>query len=181
MTDICISYLSLEEFASDPLVPVDTYSIMKKSFDNYLQKYAFLDYAARHWTDHFRDLKDQQMELFEFTRLICEAGCSRFLTWLQVYWFHVEHSYKCPKDWTHLMIASWLGQGTVVARLLEEGGDIHARDEIYGTALNSAASREHEDITKMLLQRNVKAYLYGNEYNILQVKRPLGLTRLVHN
>ncbi|RPA99830.1 hypothetical protein L873DRAFT_1682249 [Choiromyces venosus 120613-1] len=167
MTDICISYLSLEEFASDPLVLVDTYS-MKESLDNYLQKYAFLDYAARHWTDHFRDSKDRQTQLFEFTRLICEAGSGRFLTWLQVYWFHVESYYKCPKDWTHLMIASWLGQGTVVARLLEEGEDIHARDEIYGTVLNLAASQEHEDITRMLLQRNVKAYLYGNEYNILQ-------------
>ncbi|RPA99913.1 hypothetical protein L873DRAFT_1827852 [Choiromyces venosus 120613-1] len=181
MTDICISYLSLEEFASDPLVLVGDYSILKESFDNYVQKYAFLDYAARHWTDHFRDSKDQQRELFEFTRLICEAGSERFLTWLQVYWFHVKHSYKCPKDWTHLMIASWLGQGTVVARLLEEGGDIHARTETYGTALNLAAIRKDEDITRMLLQRNVKAYLYGKEYNILHVKRPLGLTRLVHN
>ncbi|RPA99453.1 hypothetical protein L873DRAFT_1806657 [Choiromyces venosus 120613-1] len=181
MADICISYLALEEFASDPLVLVDIDSTMKESFDNYLQKYGFLDYAARHWTDHFRDLKDQQRELFEFTRLICETGSRRFLTWLQVYWFHVKHSYECPKDWTHLMIASWLGQGTVVARLLEEGGDIHARDEIYGTALNLAAIREDEDITKMLLQRNVKAYLYGKGYNILHVKRPLGLMRLVHN
>ncbi|RPA93545.1 NACHT-ANK domain protein transcript variant 3 [Choiromyces venosus 120613-1] len=165
MTDICISYLSLEEFESDPLV---------LSFDNYLQKYAFLDYAARHWTDHFRDLKDQQMELFEFTRLICEAGSGRFLTWLQVYWFHVEHSYECPKYCTHLMIASWLGQGTVVARLLGDGGDIHTRDEIYGTALNLAAIREDEDITRMLLQRNIQAYFYGKGYNILHVKRPLG-------
>ncbi|RPA95277.1 hypothetical protein L873DRAFT_1829936 [Choiromyces venosus 120613-1] len=152
MTDICISYLLLEEFASDPLVLADT--------DN---------------------LKDQQMELFEFTLLICEAGSRRFLTWLQVYWFHVAHFSKCPKDWTHLMLASWLGQGTVVARLLEEGGDIHARAEIYGTAVNLAAIQKNKDITRMLLQSNVKADLYGNEYNILHVKRPLGLTRLVHN
>ncbi|RPA99865.1 hypothetical protein L873DRAFT_862724 [Choiromyces venosus 120613-1] len=166
MADICISYLALEEFASDPLVLVNTYS-KEESFDNYIEKYAFLDYAAGHWTDHFRDSKDQQRELFEFTRLICEAGSGRFLTWLQVYWFHVRHSYKCPKDWTHLMIASWLGQGTVVARLLEEGGDIHARAETYGTALNLAAIRRDENITRMLLQGNVKAYFYGKEYNIL--------------
>ncbi|RPA99889.1 hypothetical protein L873DRAFT_1806045 [Choiromyces venosus 120613-1] len=166
MTDICISYLSLEEFARDQLVLLGSGRIMKESLDNYVQKYAFLDYAARHWTDHFRDSKDRQRELFEFTRLICEAGSGRFLTWLQVYWFHVEYP-GCPKDWTHLMIASWLGQGTVVARLLEEGGDIHARVETYGTALNLAAIRKDEDITRMLLQGNVKAYLYGKEYNIL--------------
>ncbi|RPA95818.1 hypothetical protein L873DRAFT_1291245 [Choiromyces venosus 120613-1] len=180
MTDICISYLLLEEFVSDPLVLVDAHNIREGLFD-YLQKYAFLDYAARHWTDHYRDLKDQQGELFESIRLICEAGSRRFLTWLQVYWFHVKGSYYCPKDWTHLMIASWLGQETVVARLLEEGGDIHARGKIYGTALNLAAIQEDEGITKILLQRNVKAHLFGEEYNILHVKRPLGLTRLVHN
>ncbi|RPA99854.1 hypothetical protein L873DRAFT_1827825 [Choiromyces venosus 120613-1] len=180
MTDICISYLSLEQFASDPLVLGDTYR-KKESLDSYLEKYTFLDYAARHWTYHFRDLKDQQMELFEFTRLICEAGSRRFLTWLQVYWFHVRPPYPCPEDWTHLMIASWLGQKTVVARLLEEGGDIHARAETHGTALNLAASREDEDITRILLQKNVKAYIYEKEYNILDVKRPPRLTRLVHN
>ncbi|RPA93071.1 hypothetical protein L873DRAFT_1816655 [Choiromyces venosus 120613-1] len=181
MTDICISYLSLEEFVSDPLVLVGAYGAKKESVDNYLRKYAFLDYAARHWTDHFRDLKDQQRELFESIRLICEAGSRRFLTWLQVYWFYIKGLYECPKDWTHLMIASWLGQETVVARLLEEGGDIHARAKTYGTALNLAAIQKDEGITKILLQGGVKAYLYGKEYNILHVKRPLGLTRLVHN
>ncbi|RPA92064.1 hypothetical protein L873DRAFT_1794466 [Choiromyces venosus 120613-1] len=170
MADICIAYLSLEEFESDPLALVDADGMIDGSFVNYLQKYAFLDYAARHWTDHFRDLKNRQMELFEFTRLMCEAGSRRFLTWLQVYWFHVRPSYRCPEDWTHLMIASWLGQKTVVARLLEEGGDIHARDEIYGTALNLAAIRKDENITRMLLQRNVKVYLYGKGYNILHTK-----------
>ncbi|RPA93500.1 hypothetical protein L873DRAFT_1815655 [Choiromyces venosus 120613-1] len=180
MTDICISYLSLEEFASDPLVLADTDSIREESLDNYLQKYSFLDYAARHWTDHFRDSKDQQRELFEFTRLICEAGSRRFLTWLQVHWFHDEESYKCPRNWTHLMIASWLGQGTVVERLLEEGGDIHAQDEIYGTALNLAARRGHEDITRMLLQRNVKADLYGKEYNILQTRERVLIQNLFY-
>ncbi|RPA90581.1 hypothetical protein L873DRAFT_1795390 [Choiromyces venosus 120613-1] len=167
MTDICISYLSLEEFVSDPLVLVGAYSAKKESVDNYLQKYVFLDYAARHWTDHFRDSKDQQRELFEFTQLICEAGSRRFLTWLQVYWFHVEPFKKCPKDWTHLMIASWLGQETIVARLLEEGGHIHAPDETYGTALNLAAIQKDKGITKILLQGGVKAYLDGKEYNIL--------------
>jgi ankyrin repeat protein len=69
------------------------------------------------------------------------------------------------------MIASWLGQGRVVERLLEEGGDINARSEVYGTALNIAAIRINENITKKLLERNVKAYLDKKEYNILQTKR----------
>ncbi|PWW75032.1 hypothetical protein C7212DRAFT_358601 [Tuber magnatum] len=137
MADICISYLLLEEFENDPL-EMNTYG----NVDGYLEKYAFLSYAARQWADHFRDSQDRGMELFESTRLICEAGSKRFLTWFQIYWFSAGPSYRCPKDLTHLMVASWLKQGTVVERLLEEGGDI-----------------------------NAKAYIGGKEYNILHGKR----------
>jgi ankyrin repeat protein len=59
----------------------------------------------------------------------------------------------------------------VVERLLEEGGDIDTRSEVYGTALNVAAVRCNLDITRTLLQRNVKAYLKNKEYNIFQTKR----------
>jgi len=70
------------------------------------------------------------------------------------------------------MIASLLGQGTVVDRLLEEEGeDINARSEIHGTALNIAAVQEDEDVTRRLLQRNVKAHLGGKEYTILHTKK----------
>jgi len=67
------------------------------------------------------------------------------------------------------MIASFLGLGTIVDRLLEEGdGYINARSEVYGTALNIAALREDEGMTRKLLRKNVKAYLWGKEYNILE-------------
>lgn len=59
-----------------------------------------------------------------------------------------RRSYRCPKDLTHLMVASWLGQGTVVERLLKEGGDINARCKRYGTALNIAALRKDEGISE---------------------------------
>lgn len=69
------------------------------------------------------------------------------------------------------MVAVWFGQRRVVERLLG-AEDISARSEKYGTILNIAALRKDEDITRMLLGRNVNAYLGGAEYNILQVKRP---------
>jgi len=69
------------------------------------------------------------------------------------------------------MIASWLGQKAVVERLLEEGGDINARSDQYGPILNIAAIRRDGDITKMLLDKNAKAYIGTKEYNILQMKK----------
>ena len=48
-----------------------------KAVNEYLRKYVFLEYAVQHWIGHFRDSRDQGMELFEFARLVCEAGSVR--------------------------------------------------------------------------------------------------------
>jgi ankyrin repeat protein len=69
------------------------------------------------------------------------------------------------------MIASWLGQVRIVERLVADGEDNNAQWDPYGTALNIAAIREHEDVTRVLLQGNVNAHLFGKEFNILQTKR----------
>jgi hypothetical protein len=179
ITDICISYLSREEFAGSPLALNARGGVSKEAVDDYLQKYSFLDYAARHWADHFRDsfrdTEDRAMELFNFTRIICDAGPECCLTWFQVYWFNNRRYDIFPKDFTHLMIASLLGQARVVDRLLEEEGDVNARSEILGTALNIAAVRRDEGITRKLLHKNVRAYVGRKGYNILQTKGGSGL------
>jgi hypothetical protein len=84
ITDICISYLSIEEFAGSPLAIDTSGRVSEKAVNDYLQKYAFLDYAARHWADHFRDSQYRRMELFEFTRLICGDRANHCLTWFQI-------------------------------------------------------------------------------------------------
>jgi len=111
------------------------------------------------------------MELFESTRMICEARSNRFLTWLMVYWQDSDWYCPFPEDFTHLMMATWLGQRAVVEKLLGEEGDINARSEQYGTTLNIAALRKDEGITRMLLEIGVNAYLGEKEYNILHTKR----------
>src|SRR5437660_11075422 len=105
------------------------------------------------------------MELFEFARLICEAGSGRFLTWLQVYWSNNQRFPVFPQDFTYLMTASFLGLRSVVDRLSEERGeDVNARSKQYGTALNIAALRRDKGITRKLLQKNVNFYIVGKEF-----------------
>ncbi|PWW78753.1 hypothetical protein C7212DRAFT_355414 [Tuber magnatum] len=173
LADICISYLSLREFESDPLM-VDGARIPNRwAVDSYLRKYPLLDYAASHWADHFLDSQDRQMELFECTKLICSGGSHRFHTWVSVYWQNSDLYCPPPHDFTHLMVASWLGQRTVVERLLAEGGGINTRSKSYGTALNIAALREDKDIARMLVESSGNAYICEREYNILDVSRLL--------
>src|SRR5437879_7084972 len=101
------------------------------------------------------------MELVQFTRLICEGGSKRFLTWFRVYWENTSPDYLFPDDFTNLMIASWFGHRALVEQLLREGGDINARSRQYGSALSIAAFRKAKDITRILVQSNVKAYMSG--------------------
>ncbi|PWW74874.1 NACHT-ANK domain protein transcript variant 3 [Tuber magnatum] len=181
LADICTSYLSLEDFENDPLVAHPNDHSGGAEFAAYVEKYVLLDYAASHWADNFRDAGDRQMELFESTRLICEGGSNRFLTWFRVYWKSSGQKSPFPKEFTHLMIASWFGQGRVVARVSEKGGTRNALSKQYGTALNIAAFRRNKDVTRMLLERNVNAYIARKEYNILHVRSPHGLKWLVLN
>lgn len=164
LADICMSYLSLQDFEDHPISP----NARGGGLRNYSEKYPFLHYAASHWAGHFRDGLNLQMELLETTRRICESGSNRFLTWFKVYWENSGQYDPFPHDFTHLMVASWLGQGTVVERLLKEG-DINVRSQCYGTALNVAALRKDRDITKTLIEGGVNAYLHRKEYNILRV------------
>jgi hypothetical protein len=169
VADICISYLSREEFMGSPLeIDIMGY-VSPKAVNEYFKKFVFLDYSVRHWADHVRDSQDKGIELFEFARLICEPGSKRCLAWFQIYWFNTwEGGRIFLEDFTYLMIASFLGLGTVVDRLLEEEGDINARSEVYGTALKIAALRGDKGMTRKLLRKNVNAYLWGKEYNILE-------------
>src|SRR5207237_3304142 len=104
LADICISYLSLEDFEMDPLV-IDRHRSHREQYRGYLVKYSLLDYAATHWAHHFRDSLTRQMELVQSTRLICEGGSKRFLTWFRVYWKNTSPNYVFPDDCTDLMVA----------------------------------------------------------------------------
>jgi len=179
MADICISYLSLEDFENDPLPIQNTsftiYVVENQARHVYLLKYALLDYAARYWAGHFRDSGYRHMELFEPSRLICKVGSSRFQTWLKLYWESSHRDYELPNDFTHLMMASWLGQRTVVERLLDGGGDINARSESYGTALTIAAVRKDVELTRVLVQRNSVAFLGTKAFKILNTVSELAV------
>lgn len=176
LADICISYLSLQDFENDPLainLTVDKeWGTQRQVINNYCQKYVLLDYAASNWAGHFRCLQSRQMELFERSRLICKTGSNAFFTWLKVYWERSgqSRSYEFESNLTHMMIAAWLGQKEVVGRLLQEEDSqyTNASSRIYGTALNVAALRKNEDITRMLAGR-VNVCLQGKDYNILKV------------
>jgi hypothetical protein len=175
LADICISYLSLQEFETDPLV-METAGIPEtEAVQNYVQKYGLIDYAAGHWAVHLRDSKDRQMELLDLSTAICDPSSKKFQTWFRVYWETsgqpVHHPF--PSDFTHLMVASWFGQESLVQRLLEHRESINTRSEIYGTALNIAALRGDKEITLRLVAGRVIVHINRKQFKILQRKSEL--------
>src|SRR5437588_5204268 len=85
LAEICLSYLSLEDFENDPLLMGGTFDTWG-SRNKYIREHVLLDYAATNWPDHFRDSQGRQMELFDLTHTISERRSGRFLTWLRVFW-----------------------------------------------------------------------------------------------
>jgi ankyrin repeat protein len=64
------------------------------------------------------------------------------------------------------LIASYKGFKQIVKLLLKENVDVNAPDELYGSALHTAAYISHEDIAELLLENsadvNMESVLFGN-------------------
>ena len=156
LAKICISYLLFAEFEIHPLV-IDRevyWKEMKRKIDQYTNKHDFLDYAAKHWADHFRRAKiGEDTAVLESTLDLYDTHSKRFSTWFQVYWTTNEATLYCPQNCTDLMVASYFGQEAVVKLLLEKGADVNATDSTSQTPLSWAAQNGHEAAVKPLLEK----------------------------
>ncbi|HZI20007.1 MAG TPA: ankyrin repeat domain-containing protein [Pyrinomonadaceae bacterium] len=69
-----------------------------------------------------------------------------------------EEANSNVKGRTPLMLAAFKGDLPAVRRLLAEGADVNARDEVGDTALMFAAFRGHEAIVNLLLSRGANVH-----------------------
>jgi len=168
IANICIHYLLFTVFETHPL-NLST-NMQTERVDDYVTKHAFLDYVAKHWATHIQETNmEEDPELLHSVLEVLDDGSNRLLTWFQVYWIGV-HPHWLIQNVTSLMVASYFGLSAAVGRLMETNADINAQDDLYGTALNAAAYREHRRVVSMLLNAGAIVYLFTNEYkNLLQV------------
>ncbi|MCJ1264872.1 hypothetical protein MMC22_004747 [Lobaria immixta] len=149
MSQICLHYLNLQDFASIPQVQLDQDSDVQSTRKDYL----FLHYAAQEWPVHYTS---QDGELAQSSRKAAGMLCKKSLAQLS-YWFPIWHGFgdlENLRNWTELRIASHLGLSYVVEDFLNTGADVNAKSKKYGTALISAAAKGHERIVEMLLNHN---------------------------
>lgn len=111
-----------------------------------------LDYSAKYWANHFRELhiKTQEQKTPLVLR-ICDAKSNLFQEWFKIYW--TSTNTKEPRRFTHLMIAACFGLQTVVQTLLEDDVDLNSQDDTYQrSALSWAARNGFTAVAKLLVK-----------------------------
>jgi len=180
LADICTNYLLLEEIMNDCILdtispkdvegdiiptedPYDEERI-KQIVDNYVNRYEFLHYSCKYWTEHYRRSKRSSLLSFRAEILCQPYGLSSYYTWFYVYtnfspmW---EHRYI---ELSKLMVASYFGLEDFAAKQINLGAWIDERDEDHWTALIYAAWSGCEAIVKMLLEKDAEVNARGQQH-----------------
>ncbi|KAI9852608.1 MAG: hypothetical protein M1824_001849 [Vezdaea acicularis] len=142
----CLTYLLFEDFATGPCAS-------DMDFLNRLEVNAFLDYSARYWGEHTREVEDA----VEIPVLELLQDKSRLSSYAQV--THVpEYKYEgfsqyFPRGVSGLQVAAASGLNQTIYLLLEKGVDVEAKDSHGWTALILAAWGGHEAVVRLLLEK----------------------------
>jgi ankyrin repeat protein len=178
ITRVCISLLSFECFAKDPLPDeshgvevydesdvgtvnsLEGYNSREKSIsDYYLESHPFLDYAAKNWVEHCKKcgLESQEVWQSRITTL-CDTRSLTFQRWYAIY--RLADDEHLPEVMTCLNAAAEFNFPNIVRCFLEQGEDPNEPDAQGATPLQRAASTSKE-ATEILLKAGADANATG--------------------
>lgn len=157
LAKICINYLLFSTFEHHPLLLDDdqdshTYN---SRISQYLAEHDFLQYAALHWSAHFREADIHDPAVLNMVLNIVDTQSKRFRTWFRVYLDLNGEVFNIFSPGTHeLIVESYFGHTTIVSMLLTRS-DVSPdyKDPNGRTALWWAADRGHTEVVKLLLAR----------------------------
>ena len=164
ISQVCIDYLSFNDLCS-----VDDESRWKNDFRWEDESLRLFKYAALNWPDHYNL---QSSELAKDSRKAAQMLCDRGAS--ENHWFHIygrtRYAFLSETlQQTSLVIASLLGLLYAVEGFLNEGADVHAQSDYFGSALVAASAGGHYQVVQMLLEKGADVNAQGGEYgNALQ-------------
>ncbi|PON29848.1 hypothetical protein TGAM01_v201214 [Trichoderma gamsii] len=144
LSDICIWYLCNLQF------DINRYD-GAKALCLRAEDMIFLDYSAKYWAIHFRELHMKlQKDKTELILKICDVESEHCQMWLETYWTSTNTEY--PQGFTSLMITAYFGLQTAVQYFLNDKVDINSQDYTYQrSALSWAARNGFDTIVKLLI------------------------------
>ncbi|KAF8253372.1 hypothetical protein K440DRAFT_679363 [Wilcoxina mikolae CBS 423.85] len=149
----CLTYLSFNEFKDGPLKLTDFQCYVNgfdKTFEYLFRSHPFLKYAAIYWPQHVRQTDQENLDLWRsFWRLA--QFTSRMELAHQIFYISRWPWKNFGGEATALEIAASSGFSCFVRRLLDNGADVNAESDEYGSALQEAADKGHKEIVELLL------------------------------
>lgn len=159
LAEICVSFLLKLDSGKDPLeIPSDGDDLLiEHKIKEYTAKYPLLEYAAKHWAEHFSfsvaEPPDQQ--LVDSVIQLCDTSSNAFGIWFQVYWALTYPPFSPPKGITSVMVDCHFGNNYVLDQRIKKSPiDIKPADERGYTALHWAAQSGKCDIVQTVLSLN---------------------------
>ncbi|KAL7931911.1 ankyrin repeat-containing domain protein [Trichoderma chlorosporum] len=151
ITNICVSYLSFDDFASGPCQT-------DYEFDRRIYMNCLYDYAARNWGHHARKGSDLNPKIVDFLeskdKLESSIQALRAdepdLT-KSMYLYTRGHD-----DVTGLHLAAHFGLAFAVDALISRGRDKESKDSHHRTPLSWAAGSGHEAAVRLLIKHGAR-------------------------
>ncbi|KAH8126381.1 ankyrin repeat-containing domain protein [Trichoderma asperelloides] len=115
----------------------------------------FLDYSAKCWATHFRELHIKTQEKrTQLVLRICDVKSDLFQMWFERYW--TSTNTKLPKGFTKLMTVAYFGLQAAVQFLLKQSIDLNSQDHTYQRSALSWAARNGFAVVAKLLVRGAR-------------------------
>lgn len=142
----CLTYLSFDNFR-------EGYCETYEALESLLEENPLLDYAARHWADHAREVTEVVME--SARKFLKEK--TRTSLAFQVMVIHSRryppYSQNPSKDMLGLHLCAYLGLHGVTLRMLEMPLKVDVVESSGRTPLSWAAEQGHEAVARLLLDK----------------------------
>ncbi|MCJ1426325.1 hypothetical protein MMC29_004228 [Sticta canariensis] len=162
LAEICVSYLLKLDLGKNSLdMSLDGGDLLfEQNIKDYTDKYPFLEYAAKHWAEHFSFSTAKRLDqpLVDSVIKLCNPSSEAFRTWFQMYWTCAYPPSSPPKSITAVMVDCHFGHTSVLDQRLKKSTidtiGIKQADERGYTALHWAAQSGKPEIVELILKHD---------------------------
>ena len=172
LAQICLRYLCYDDF-------IQTETSSEEKFNTKIDKYAFLKYAGRYWTDHEKSCNDLPPEITRWVNELFDPFAQKWLSYWEVFESapsgsftrfprHFPHNYPNPLFYASL----WGLVPTMEFLITERQAHIDMEKQwqahldniggLYGSPLQAACGEGSIAAVRLLLQHNADVNI-GNE------------------